>query len=70
MRLLVTLDATERLSRVLVGSVLLLLTWGLGWTRVEALVTLALGVGTLASALVGRCPVKGLFDPDDPRDVS
>lgn len=66
--MLVSLDVTDRLSRALLGAILLLLTWGFGWPRVEAIVTLGLGAAILISALAGRCPVKGLFDPEDAQD--
>ncbi len=65
----VSLDLTERLNRGLLAAILALLTWGFGLPRAEAIVTLLLGVAILISAVAGRCPIEGFFDPVDAPDA-
>lgn len=51
------LDAYERWIRFALGVSLLLLFWGFGWTSVEAIGALLLGVVALTTALAGYDPV-------------
>lgn len=51
------LDAYERWIRLALGVSLLLLFWGFGWTSVEAIGAVVLGVAALATALSGYDPV-------------
>jgi glucose-6-phosphate-specific signal transduction histidine kinase len=50
------LDRFERLVRLTLGVALVLLAWGFGWTDVEAIGALVLGLVSLATAAVGVSP--------------
>jgi glucose-6-phosphate-specific signal transduction histidine kinase len=50
------LDQFERAVRGALGVALVLLAWGFGWTDVEAIGALVLGVVALATAAAGFSP--------------
>jgi glucose-6-phosphate-specific signal transduction histidine kinase len=50
------LDHFERALRLLLGIALVLLAWGFGWTGVEAIGALLLGLAALATAAAGYSP--------------
>jgi hypothetical protein len=50
------LDQFERTVRVVLGIALLLLAWGFGWSDVEAIGALVLGLVALGTAAAGYSP--------------
>lgn len=50
------LDSFERSVRLALGIALVLLAWGFGWTDVEAIGALVLGLVALATAAAGFSP--------------
>lgn len=50
------LDSFERSVRLALGISLVLLAWGFGWSDVEAIGALVLGLVSLATAAVGVSP--------------
>jgi hypothetical protein len=50
------LDHFERTVRVVLGIALVLLAWGFGWSDVEAIGALLLGIVALVTAAVGFSP--------------
>jgi hypothetical protein len=50
------LDRFERGVRLALGIALVLLAWGFGWTDVEAIGALLLGIVALVTAAVGYSP--------------
>jgi glucose-6-phosphate-specific signal transduction histidine kinase len=55
------LDQFERTVRVLLGVALVLLAWGFGWSDVEAIGALVLGIVALATAAVGYSPADRMI---------
>jgi hypothetical protein len=50
------LDHFERSVRLGLGIALVLLAWGFGWTSVEAIGAIVLGLAALATAAAGYSP--------------
>lgn len=50
------LDQFERGVRAILGIALVLLAWGFGWTNVEAIGALVLGLAALGTAAAGFSP--------------
>jgi glucose-6-phosphate-specific signal transduction histidine kinase len=50
------LDRFERSLRLVLGIALVLLAWGFGWTSVEAIGAIVLGLAALATAAAGFSP--------------
>jgi hypothetical protein len=50
------LDLFERIVRVVLGIALVLLAWGFGWSDVEAIGALVLGIVALGTAAAGYSP--------------
>jgi glucose-6-phosphate-specific signal transduction histidine kinase len=50
------LDHFERMVRVVLGIALVLLAWGFGWSDVEAIGALLLGIVALVTGAVGFSP--------------
>jgi glucose-6-phosphate-specific signal transduction histidine kinase len=50
------LDQFERTVRVALGIALVLLAWGFGWSDVEAIGALLLGIVSLVTAAAGYSP--------------
>jgi glucose-6-phosphate-specific signal transduction histidine kinase len=50
------LDRLERSVRLVLGIALVLLAWGFGWSSVEAVGAIVLGLAALASAAAGYSP--------------
>jgi glucose-6-phosphate-specific signal transduction histidine kinase len=50
------LDHFERTVRVVLGIALVLLAWGFGWSDVEAIGALLLGIVALGTAAAGYSP--------------
>ncbi len=55
------LDRMERSVRAALGIVLILLAWGFGWTSVEAIGALLLGLAALATAAAGFSPADRML---------
>jgi hypothetical protein len=55
------LDQFERTVRVVLGIALVLLAWGFGWSDVEAIGALVLGLVALATAAVGFSPADRML---------
>lgn len=55
------LDQFERTVRVALGISLVLLAWGFGWTDVEAIGALLLGIIALGTAAVGFSPADRMM---------
>jgi glucose-6-phosphate-specific signal transduction histidine kinase len=55
------LDRFERMVRVALGISLVLLAWGFGWTDVEAIGALLLGIVALVTAAVGFSPTDRMM---------
>jgi glucose-6-phosphate-specific signal transduction histidine kinase len=55
------LDQVERAVRAALGIALVLLAWGFGWTGVEAIGSLVLGVTALSTAAAGFSPADRIL---------
>jgi glucose-6-phosphate-specific signal transduction histidine kinase len=55
------LDQFERTVRVMLGIALVLLAWGFGWSDVEAIGALLLGIVALVTAAVGYSPTDRMM---------
>jgi glucose-6-phosphate-specific signal transduction histidine kinase len=55
------LDQFERTVRVVLGIALMLLAWGFGWSDVEAIGALVLGIAALATAVAGFSPADRML---------
>ena len=55
------LDQFERSVRLALGIALVLLAWGFGWSDVEAIGALVLGIVALATAAVGFSPADRML---------
>jgi glucose-6-phosphate-specific signal transduction histidine kinase len=55
------LDPFERTVRVVLGLALVLLAWGFGWSDVEAIGALLLGIIALVTAAVGFSPADRMM---------
>lgn len=55
------LDQFERGVRAILGIALVLLAWGFGWTNVEAIGALVLGLAALATAVAGFSPADRML---------
>ncbi len=55
------LDQFERGIRAILGIALVLLAWGFGWTGVEAIGALLLGLAALATAAAGFSPADRIL---------
>jgi hypothetical protein len=55
------LDQLERTVRVALGIALVLLAWGFGWSDVEAIGALVLGLVALVTAAVGYSPADRMM---------
>jgi glucose-6-phosphate-specific signal transduction histidine kinase len=55
------LDHFERTVRAMLGVALVLLAWGFGWTDVEAIGALLLGIVALVTAAVGFSPTDRMM---------
>jgi glucose-6-phosphate-specific signal transduction histidine kinase len=55
------LDQFERTVRVVLGIALVLLAWGFGWSDVEAIGALVLGLVALVTAAVGYSPADRML---------
>jgi Protein of unknown function (DUF2892) len=55
------LDHFERTVRAVLGIALVLLAWGFGWSDVEAIGALVLGVVALGTAAVGYSPADRML---------
>jgi glucose-6-phosphate-specific signal transduction histidine kinase len=55
------LDQFERAVRVVLGIALVLLAWGFGWSDVEAIGALVLGIIALGTAAAGFSPADRML---------
>jgi hypothetical protein len=55
------LDQFERTVRAVLGVALVLLAWGFGWSDVEAIGALVLGIVALGTAAVGYSPADRMM---------
>jgi glucose-6-phosphate-specific signal transduction histidine kinase len=55
------LDQFERTVRVVLGIALVLLAWGFGWSDVEAIGALLLGIVALGTAAAGYSPTDRML---------
>jgi glucose-6-phosphate-specific signal transduction histidine kinase len=55
------LDQFERTVRAVLGIALVLLAWGFGWSDVEAIGALVLGIIALGTAAVGFSPTDRML---------
>jgi glucose-6-phosphate-specific signal transduction histidine kinase len=64
------LDQFERGVRAILGIALLLLAWGFGWTSVEAIGAMLLGLAALATAAAGFSPADRVLSRFESRTDS
>lgn len=55
------LDRFERTVRLVLGIALVLLAWGFGWSDVEAIGALVLGIVALGTAAAGYSPTDRML---------
>jgi glucose-6-phosphate-specific signal transduction histidine kinase len=55
------LDQFERIVRAMLGVALVLLAWGFGWSDVEAIGSLLLGIVALGTAAAGFSPADRML---------